>query len=236
MGRLTIVVDNYPHDPRLKRDWGFSAYIEDEGVKLLFDLGNREDVFVHNIRVLGIDLSAIDYLVISHSDYDHVGGLDEFLKENKKAKIFVPDGFDTGMISKTKSAGHEVFVSEGPMDVCGRFKVTGPVNPSPRPEHSLFFEGKDGIWIVAGCSHPKPWNIISKVKEITSRVPYIYIGGYHFFRMFGRELIEAVRKVKDTGIKKVAPCHCTGDEGRRLFKENFKENYVDVGVGSVLEF
>ncbi|MCD6450243.1 MAG: MBL fold metallo-hydrolase [Thermotogaceae bacterium] len=236
MGKLTIVVDNYPHDSRLKRDWGFSAYIEDRGIKLLFDLGNRSEIFMHNVKALGIDLSMIDCLVISHPDYDHVGGLDEFLVKNKKAGVFVPEGFDVGMIDKMEKSGHEVFVSKEPMDVCGRFKITGPVTPSTRPEHSLFFEGEGGVWIVAGCSHPKPWNIINKVKEIAGKTPYVYIGGYHFFRMFDDELQQAVRKVRDTEIEKVAPCHCTGEEGRRLFKEVFDKDYIEVGVGSVLEF
>ncbi len=45
--------------------------------------------FIHNARKMGIDLSQVDYLVISHGHFDHGGGLKHFQKINKKAKIFL---------------------------------------------------------------------------------------------------------------------------------------------------
>ena len=236
MGRMTIVVDNFAHDETLKRDWGFSAYIEDGETKLLFDLGNKPEVFEYNLNHLGIPLSEIQCLVISHSDYDHVGGLDQFLVENKKADIFVPQGFDHSLIKKMEAVGHRVVETHEPTKVCGRFMVTGRVDPSPRPEHSLYFKTDHGYWIVAGCSHPKVWNIVRVVRVATGENPYLYIGGYHFFRLFNGELEGVLRLVRESGVKKVAPCHCTGEEARERLRKIFGEDFIEVGVGSVLEF
>ena len=236
MGEVLIIVDNFPHVEHLKRDWGFSALITHEGCKILFDLGAREDVFAHNVEKLGLDLSSVDFLVFSHSDYDHIGGLDYFLARNGKAEVFVPFGFDGSVVEKIEGSGHEVFITRGITDVCGPFKVTGPVEPSPRPEQSLFFKTERGYWIVAGCSHPGVANIIEFVKGNVDDEVDLYIGGFHFYKFFGKELEERVLEVKRTGIKRVAPCHCSGHEARMEFEKVFGEDCVCVGVGTRLNF
>ncbi len=236
MGELLIVVDNFPHVEYLERDWGFSALLTEENITLLFDLGAKEDVFAHNVEKLGIDLSSVDCLVISHSDYDHVGGLRLFLERNEKAKVFVPDGFDERLLRKIEDTGHEIVITHDFTDVCGPFKSTGPVKPSPRPEHSLFFKTKNGYWIVAGCSHPGVSNIVEHVKRFVEEDVDLYIGGFHFYKFFGEELKELVLEVKRTGIKRVAPCHCSGHEARMEFERAFGENFVRVGVGTRLSF
>lgn len=77
--RLKIVVlsDNFTSTiiPPLIGEWGFSAYIEADGVKILYDLGNSGLPVVHNAKLLGIDLSSVDYIVLSHGHSDHTGGL-----------------------------------------------------------------------------------------------------------------------------------------------------------------
>ena len=72
----------------VKAENGLSLFIEFGEKKILFDTG-QSDLFIHNAGKLGIDLSQVDYLVISHGHFDHGGGLKHFLKINKKAKIFL---------------------------------------------------------------------------------------------------------------------------------------------------
>lgn len=238
MKRLTLIVDNYPYREGLETDWGFSALLEIEGHVILFDLGADPAVFEHNIDVLGIDLSKIEHLFVSHYDSDHIGGLEIFLSRNEKATIHVPDNPQMyGINEKLKKRGHEVVVHSRPGTVIEELVFsTGTVEGSPRPEHSMYFKGKKGWVIVAGCSHPKVWNIARRVMEITGGAVELYIGGYHFYRLKGEELEEAVELVKESGIEMVAPCHCTGDEGRKMLKELYGEKFVEVGVGKVLEW
>jgi 7,8-dihydropterin-6-yl-methyl-4-(beta-D-ribofuranosyl)aminobenzene 5'-phosphate synthase len=72
----------------VKSEHGISLYVEFEEKRILFDVG-QSDLFLQNAKKMGIDLSQVDYLIISHGHYDHGGGLRHFLKINKKAKVFL---------------------------------------------------------------------------------------------------------------------------------------------------
>lgn len=67
---------------------GLSLYIEVENHKILFDTG-VDDSFAKNASKLNVDLSAVDFLIISHGHYDHGGGLEAFMEINNKAKIYI---------------------------------------------------------------------------------------------------------------------------------------------------
>ena len=67
---------------------GLSLYIETKGHKILFDVG-ASDLFLQNARKLGVNISDVDFLVISHGHYDHGGGLEAFFQENHKAKVYI---------------------------------------------------------------------------------------------------------------------------------------------------
>ena len=56
-------------------EWGYSALIEADGRQLLFDTGGRPEVVLNNARELGIDLSGVEEVFLSHNHGDHTGGL-----------------------------------------------------------------------------------------------------------------------------------------------------------------
>ncbi len=240
--KLLIIVDNYEYEKGLKTDWGFSALLEVEGLRILFDLGNEPEIFAHNIEKLGVNLSDVDYLFISHYDSDHIGGLWHFLKRNDSAPILVPYNPEFQDLNEKlrEEYGREVVVVSEPIPIGPRnlnIFSTGVVSAFPRPEHSLYLLGQQGWSIIAGCSHPKVWNIAERVKELTKSDHIdMYIGGYHFYRLKGQELKDAVKKVVESGIRRSGACHCTGNEARELLKEIYGENFIEIGVGRVLEW
>lgn len=67
---------------------GLSFYIETENHKLLFDTGASEK-FIENAKMLGIDLTKVDTVIISHGHYDHTGGILAFAEINPDAKIYI---------------------------------------------------------------------------------------------------------------------------------------------------
>lgn len=67
---------------------GLSFYIETKKHKLLLDTGATA-AFIDNAKVLGIDLTKVDTVIISHGHYDHTGGLLAFTKINPNAKIYI---------------------------------------------------------------------------------------------------------------------------------------------------
>ncbi len=83
----------------LKSQHGLSLYIETADKKILFDTG-QDDLFYRNAEILGVDISGVDYLVLSHAHYDHVGGLAKFLEINKTAKIIIRGGDKADVYSK----------------------------------------------------------------------------------------------------------------------------------------
>ena len=100
--KIVTLVENYlweNENKDLKTQHGLSLYIELEGINILFDTG-QDNTFFENAKKLGIDLNRVDYLVLSHSHYDHVGGLRTFLDINKTSKIIVSKNIDERVYSK----------------------------------------------------------------------------------------------------------------------------------------
>ena len=86
--KVKILLENTSANPNLKSAHGLSIYIETAKHKILFDVGPN-NYFIENALALGIDLSTVDTVVISHGHIDHGGGLKSFLKLNASAKIYV---------------------------------------------------------------------------------------------------------------------------------------------------
>ncbi len=85
---IKVLVENTTLTNDFKSEHGFSLYIETKNKRILFDVG-ASDLFLENAKKLDVDISKVDYLIISHGHYDHGGGLKTFLRENKKAKVFI---------------------------------------------------------------------------------------------------------------------------------------------------
>jgi 7,8-dihydropterin-6-yl-methyl-4-(beta-D-ribofuranosyl)aminobenzene 5'-phosphate synthase len=88
--RITILYDAFGRDSALQKDWGFSALIEAGGKRILFDTGNNSEIFTHNARVKGVDLTRLDFVVMSHRHGDHIGGLNGLLQANSRVAIYAP--------------------------------------------------------------------------------------------------------------------------------------------------
>lgn len=85
---IRVLVEDQKNNEGLESEHGLSLYIETDHHKILFDTG-MTDLFAVNAEKLGVDLSLVDILVISHGHYDHGGGLKTFLALNNKAKVYI---------------------------------------------------------------------------------------------------------------------------------------------------
>ena len=93
-GQITILYDAFGADAAMKKDWGFSALVEISGKRILFDTGNDADIFAANVKAKNIDLTSIDFVVLSHRHSDHMAGLIHVLSVNPAVKIYAPkEGF-----------------------------------------------------------------------------------------------------------------------------------------------
>ena len=89
-GQITVLYDAFGKTSNMKKDWGFSAYIEYGGKRILFDTGNNAEIFAHNVKAKGIDLTKLDFVVVSHRHGDHTSGLNHLMTVNTSVKIYVP--------------------------------------------------------------------------------------------------------------------------------------------------
>src|SRR4029453_17843615 len=88
--QITVLYDAFGNNSTMKKDWGFSALIEYEGKRVLFDTGNNADIFAHNVEAKAVDLRQLDFAVVSHRHGDHTSGLNHLLKVNPAVKIYAP--------------------------------------------------------------------------------------------------------------------------------------------------
>lgn len=88
--RVTILYDAFGKSAAMTKAWGFSALVEFGGKRILFDTGGNADILEHNVKALGVDLSKLDFAVISHRHGDHISGLNYLLRINPTIKIYTP--------------------------------------------------------------------------------------------------------------------------------------------------
>ena len=72
--RITILYDSFGKDPALSMDWGFAALVEYGGKRILFDAGGNPQILARNATAKNIDLSRLDFVVMSHRHGDHMAG------------------------------------------------------------------------------------------------------------------------------------------------------------------
>lgn len=92
--QITILYDAFGKDSAMQKDWGYAALVEYGEKRILFDSGNNPEVLAQNAKARSIDLSKLDFVVMSHRHGDHMGGLAYLLKVNPRVTIYAPkEGF-----------------------------------------------------------------------------------------------------------------------------------------------
>ncbi len=92
--QITVLYDAFGKTSTMQKDWGYAALIEYGGKRILFDTGNNPEVLAQNAKAKGVDLTKLDFVVMSHRHGDHMGGLTYLLKVNPTVKIYAPkEGF-----------------------------------------------------------------------------------------------------------------------------------------------
>ena len=226
--RATITFNNVPFDRRLQPEWGFSVYIEGFPQKILFDTGADGKILLSNMRLLGIDPKSIGLLFFSHSHWDHTGGAEAFLKENPDVSIYVLSSF------ASMFRDYREVISDEPQRLLGGVLSTGKMGITIE-EQSLLVNTAKGWVIFTGCSHPNVADIVERAKEVTKGGIHLVMGGFHLPGYEEPVIKGIIRRFRQAGVEKVAPSHCTGEPAFRLFKEEYGEDYLETGVGSVIE-
>jgi 7,8-dihydropterin-6-yl-methyl-4-(beta-D-ribofuranosyl)aminobenzene 5'-phosphate synthase len=231
---ITILYDNNEYDERLETAWDFSCLAEGLEKTILFDTDGDGALLLRNMHTLGIDPQDVDVVVISHIHGDHVGGLAGFLEEMPAVTVYLPQSFPASIKDATREAGAEFVEVGGPLEICRHVRSTGELGDSIK-EQSLVVETAQGLVVITGCAHPGVVNIVRQAKELTGGRVHLVLGGFHLGGASESTIASIVENFQQLDVRRVAPCHCSGDVARRLFGEAYRTNSIPAGVGSRLE-
>ena len=228
---LIIVYDNNPFDNQLRTAWGFSCLIRLPQETILFDTGGDSSTLLHNMSQLQIDPGEVDAVVLSHIHGDHVGGLSGFLEQNSAVIVYLPESFPESFKDKAKSLGAKVKEIHEARELFSGVHTSGELGNGTKEQSLIVTTGK-GLVIVTGCAHPGVANIVRTAKDIVpDHKVYLVIGGFHLSAASSTQIESIIEEFGRLSVEKVAPCHCSGVQTRRLFKERYGEGYIESGVG-----
>ena len=230
---ITVVYDNNYYDPRLQTDWGFSCIIEFGATAILFDTGANQSILMGNMAELGIDVSKIQAIVLSHIHADHVNGLFAVLERNPNAKVYMLASFPESFKTQTEAYGCSVIEVQDAMEILPNILTTGELGTIIR-EQSLIISTVKGAIVVTGCAHPGVVQIVEKARELVDDEIYLVLGGFHLASYSPASIEYIIGRLRGLGVVKVAPCHCTGDVARTMFNDAYRDNYVEAGVGKII--
>ena len=231
--KITIVYDNRLHDKSLKSGWGFSCLLEHSGKKILFDAGDNAEKLSSNLSGLQINPQDFEAIVLSHNHWDHTGGLGAVLGRSKNCTLYFGKSYPASFQNSIKSQRVNFMLVEDMRKIFEGIFVGPEMGGFGLREIPLTIQTNKGIVIITGCAHPGIVKMIQTIKEELSKDVYLVLGGFHLGMSFGLNAI--VERFKKMGIKKVAPCHCTGERAINLFKERFKEDFIKIGAGLRIE-
>lgn len=84
--KITCLMENTVGNELCQSEHGLSLYVETKDKTILIDTG-ASGLFVENAKNLGVNLSKVETVFLSHGHYDHGGGILEFHKINPTAEI-----------------------------------------------------------------------------------------------------------------------------------------------------
>lgn len=85
---LVNLIEDTQGSPKCINEHGLSFYIKTLKHKILFDLGPSDQTLA-NASALGVDISSVDTVILSHGHYDHSGGILPFVKNDPDARIYM---------------------------------------------------------------------------------------------------------------------------------------------------
>jgi len=211
--------DNCDLEKECQSFWGYSLYIEE--YNLLFDTGSNGRVLLKNMQKQGVDIKDIKHLFISHSHWDHIGGIDSIIELNSNLTLYVPSSLSKHLIKDLKTQVKELVIcTKKPKMILDGLYTTGLLGDDT-PEQSLIIDA-DETKLITGCGHYGVQNIVKVAKDVIKKdIKYVY-GGFHLLHSDDEKIKQTILMLKDLGVSKAEATHCSGDRAIDMFREAFR--------------
>ena len=263
--RWTVLSDNRTNDSQLETEHGLSILLETEKYRILLDTG-ASDVFIRNAEKMGIDLSTVDYVFISHGHSDHAGGLKYLMEINDKARIIVSPHAISGKYFSKRRYFHSI-TAEWPKEIHDRLllidktcEVSDGLNviahiplshPMPQGNQHLFIENEEGDYVFDDFRHEIALYIDgllftgcahNGLENILAACPYpvrTVVGGFHLLDGMESEevLTQLAKRLRDVySDTQFYTSHCTGDKVFAILKAVMGEQLHAFSCGMISPF
>lgn len=206
--RIVTLIENTPGAPGCAHEHGLSVYVQTPRHRLVLDTG-ATGAFADNAAAVGIDLRAVDTVVLSHGHYDHAGGLLRMAELAPGAPIWMQRGAGRDFyhgekyigINKAILALPQVRFADGDLRLDEELSlfsgITGrrywpqsnlalrvvengtPVQDDFAHEQCLVVEAEGKRVLLSGCAHNGILNILDRYAEIFGGDPDVVISGFH---------------------------------------------------------
>ena len=261
--KWTVLSDNRTCNDLLQTEHGLSILLETEKHRILLDTG-ASDVFIRNAEVMGIDLSTVDYVFISHGHSDHAGGLKHFMEINNKAKIIVSPHAVSGKFFSKRRYFHSI-TTEWPEIPQERLLTIEhgesidddifiiahipQIHPMPEGNQHLFVQDTQGQYIQDDFRHELALYTggllftgcaHSGLENILAACPFpvnTVVGGFHLLDNHESEdkLSELAHRLTDAYLQtQFYTSHCTGDKVFAILKAAMEKHLHAFSCGMTI--
>ena len=259
---IITLAENTVYDEGLTCEHGLSLYIQTQKHNILFDMG-QTDAFIKNAQQLNAELQAVDIAVLSHGHYDHGGGLEAFLKLNKKAPVYISkyafgDHYNgtekyIGLNEKLKNSDRLFFT-----DGCGciddeltLYSLNGKEKKYGENAYGLMLK-RNGEFVPDPFLHEQYLQITENGKRVLisgcshngvlnileAFRPDVFVGGFHFTKLDPKINADVLAKYADILLSfdtQYYTAHCTGASQYEFLKEKMHDRLQYLPTGSRIE-
>lgn len=209
--KIIVLIENTDSTECSFCEHGLSIYIETEKHRLLVDTG-QSDSFIQNASDLGIDLKAIDTVILSHGHYDHSGGIMALAEIDPEVRVYMQRtaagefyhderyiGIDKRILSLPNvtllegdhTIDEELSIFSG---ITGRLfwaksnlelsrhENGNIIQDEFEHEQCLVVTADDRNVLISGCAHNGILNILDKYRSIYNSAPDMVISGFHMMK------------------------------------------------------
>lgn len=208
--RIITLMEDTCGNPNCESEHGLSIFVETKKHKLFVDTGAGEKTW-WNAKTLGVDLTKIDTVVLSHGHYDHSGGIMGFHKVNSNAPIYMQRKAVNKYYHDERYIGIDPAIQTLPSVqlLNGDFVIDDELslfaNINGRrfwPQANLVLSEQIGetkvqdcfeheqclviqeekTVLISGCAHNGILNILDRYEEIYHGMPDVVISGFHMMK------------------------------------------------------